>query len=187
MQFTEEVEIWEAEIGAVSLKMKDGVITSRIQIKGRFTPELAQAFGCEDVVYTAKNIARDAFSEVVLDGGCPAFRALLEVQGLQQTIELNGDSVTDISIDRVSDGLLRVKLRLNCSGDPLSLVNYWMLVGGAQGICKISPLQQELAAADDAKVEIHVTKADGTKHIEPVDKRTIRSAMAASKGGQRIQ
>ena len=187
MQFTEPLQIWEAEIGNVGHKQKDGKITGRIQIKGRLTSELAEILQCKDVVYTDNETARGAFEEVRLDGGCQSFRALLEVNGLKQEIEINGDSVSDIVIDKVDNGALRVTMRLNYSGDPLPFMNYWVLVGGAQGICTISPLQKELEAIDGLEATTLTFKSKtGETQTIPLGKDALRQGLAAVKS-KRVQ
>lgn len=183
MQFTEELQLSSTQISKIDLKMKDGgAIQSRLQIKTILTPELAQQLGCHDIVFGENDTPREGFTDVALDGGCAAFRALFEVTGLTQTLELNGDSVTDVEIDKVRDGLLRMRLRLNVTGDPMQLINYWMQVGEAYGHCKVSPLAQELAAVESIdKAQLLLTGHDGATQSVDVPKDVFRNAMAASK------
>jgi hypothetical protein len=144
MRLSYPLVIREASIDGVSLKHKDGLVTSRIKIKGECTPDLAALLGCHEVVYQPGGLPRASFEEVKLDGGCEDFRAFLQVEGLQQNVSLYGEKVAEVAIEKRNDLTLDVSLRLHCSGDPLPFIHYWGLVGAAGGICTVTPLQQEL-------------------------------------------
>jgi hypothetical protein len=166
MRLSYPLVIREASIDGVSLKHKDGLVTSRIKIKGECTPDLAALLGCHEVVYQSGGLPRPSFEEVKLDGGCEGFSAFLQVEGLRQNVKLQGEKVTEIAIEKHNDLTLDLSLRLQCLGDPLPFLHYWVLVGGAAGLCTVTPLQQELIPRRETPGVRVVSMSDGKEVVQ---------------------
>ena len=157
VMFAEPIEVWDAVITAVSHKIKDGLVSSRILFTGTLNEDLADALGAKTLVFTSNGTPKEGFSKLELSTGCAACRALFEADpALKQSFELNGDSSDNYVIERQAEGVLRLKARLNYHGDPYQVLGYVLAVGSGESVLKITPLQTELEAEEDTKVEINV-------------------------------
>jgi hypothetical protein len=184
MQVTQVLELWDASIRDARLRMKNGAFSVRVNINAQLTPDLAAVLGCRDLIFLKNGVPREGVpDDQSWDGPlCPSFHGLLSVDGLRQEIQINGDSVTDLTVIRSSKEGMRLEVTLNYSGDPLTFIAYWKEVGAAPGICKIRPLQQDLDAADNVSAELLVKTPSGTISM-PIEGDTLRSAARAATAG----
>lgn len=178
--FTEVLEAWDASIRGVTIKMNDGSFQIRIKVQAQFTPDLAVILGCRDSMFLENGAPREGIVEADLDGGCAAFQGILTVDGLKQEFQMNGDSISDLTVKRSGKDGLRLEMRLNYTGEPLTFIAYWKEVGAAAGVCKIRPLQKELEAADDVKAELTIIDPRGNRTTVAVPNDTLRHAVMAS-------
>jgi hypothetical protein len=179
--FSEAVEVWDATISAIQHRIKDGTVSTRLMVAGELNESLADRLGCKDLCYAKNGTPKGGFSSVELDTGCQSCRVMFEPDpALKQQLELNIDQADNFLVERNGDGKFRLKLRLHCMGEPFAALGYVLAVGTSPAVLTITPLQQELAAADGSSVEIHVLGKDGSRHIEPVAKETVRAALGAA-------
>jgi hypothetical protein len=182
--FTDSIELWGAQVSAISHKIKDGLTTSKLVVTSMLDPDLARKLGCFDVCFLPNEAPRSSFTKMELDNGCAAFRATFEPDpALKHSMEITGDTVDGLTVKSSKDGL-RIYLKLCFHSDPHIPIAYVLAVGSAEAFVKIHPLQQELDAAEGSEVSIKVRRPDGTVYEEPVAKETVRQALGA---GRRVQ
>lgn len=174
--FSEPIELYDAVITAVSHKVKDGGVNSRLIVLCTLSPGLAEELDAASLVFAANGTPKEGFDRLELSTGCASFRAIFEApKQVKQSFEMNGDSVNHMSVDRKPDGILQLRLRLNYHGDPHTALGFVMAVGSMECLCKIIPLQRELEEAEKAPVKV-------VKAQEPTmpAKEAARQAMSAA-------
>jgi len=179
--FSAPVEIWDATVTAIHHKMKDGVLSSRLTVAGTLDESLAKELGANSLVFAENGTAKEGFSKLELSTGCAAFRALFQPDPvLKHDVEITGDSTDNYLVERKTKGGLKLKFRINYHGDPHQMLAYVMAIGSGEAHLRITPLQKELETTEDSTVSITVTKGNGETFTQPVDKDTVRQALAPS-------
>lgn len=173
------IELYDAHIHAITHKIKDGAISSKLSCVASINTDLAEKLGCKSILYE-NGVSRDGFSSVELDVMVPVFRAVFECDGLKQTLHINGDQGDGFLVESTKDGL-RLKFKLGHHGDPLTALSYLMAVGTAQGVCKITPLQETLDLADSATATLEITGKDGSKSSTVIPPEMMQQALLKAK------
>lgn len=155
---------------------------TRVNIEGTLDPELALLLGCFTQLYYENHTPRGGLTSAELAQTVSSFRCKFQPDAaLKLDLELNGDQIDSLSVDRKDDGY-RIQLKLHVTGDPLTSVNYLVLAGGAPSLLTITPLQRELDAVDGSEMKLTLKNTTTGQQIElPVAKETVRQALAASR------
>lgn len=179
--FNNEIQLWHAVIAAINHKVKDGAVHSRIAVTGVLDVKLAEELGIKSLAFANNGTPKEGFTKLELSTSCQAFRAVFEAEGLRQTFEITGDSADNFLVERIAEGVLRIKFRLNYHGDPHQALAYVLAVGSAESELKVVPLQQELDAAGESELTVKATREDGSSEEFSIPKDTVRKALAAKK------
>ena len=184
--FSKPIEIWDVIIPSISHKNRDGTVMTRISVTGTLNPALAKELGIEDLIFHKNGTPKGGFSSLALDTGCAAFRATIEAEQLKQQFELvSGDSTDSYVVQRMDEGVMQLRLRLNYHGDPHLPVAFVKAVGNAEAILRITPLQSEIdpnpvktnaeyAAEEEAEEQQRLdVLGDGSSGREAVRQRLI--------------
>jgi hypothetical protein len=148
--FSEQVTFRDAVIDSIHCKTQDGKVQSRILAHVSLSQEAAEVLGVKSLVFAENGTPKEGFHSLALDTGCAAFRALFEHPELKQSFEIaTGDSTDSYVVQRMEEGRLKLKLRLNYHGDPHPAIAFINSVGNAESRLKIIPLQGELSAEED--------------------------------------
>ncbi len=160
--YSEQIVLRDAVIDSIHCKTEDGKVQSRIQVHGSLTQEVADVLGAKSLLFAHNGTPKEGFSSLALNTGCAAFRALFEADpALKQSFELvSGDSTDRYIVERLEDGILKVKLRLNYHGDPHAALAYIVAIGNAESKLKIVPLQATMDGEDRAKTNAEYADED---------------------------
>lgn len=152
--FSEPVLFRDAVIDSAHLKTQDGKVQTRVTIHASLTQETSELLGVKSLVYAPNGTPKEGFVSLDLDTGCAACRIVVEHPELKQSFEIpTGDSTDQYVLERLDEGRLKLKLRINYHGDPLPLADFVTKVGNAESRLKIVPLQSEipLGKADEKR------------------------------------
>lgn len=181
IMYSDEVQISDAVITAIHHKIEDDNLQTRISVTGTLLPDLAERLGCRDVIFAKNGTPKGGYSTVQLDTGCKAYRAVFQSDpALKQTFELmSGDSTDRYVAERVADGVIKLKFRLNYHGVPHEAIAYVLAIGSGESRLKIVPLQTEIApaAAEDEKPRQRTVDEYLSDAPVVVASETVRNAM----------
>ena len=173
------IELYAAHITAITHKVKDGAVSSKLSCVAGLTTDLAKELGCYSILYE-NGVSRDGFTSVELDVMVPVFSAVFECDGLKQTLQINGDTVDSFLVETTKDGL-RLKFKMSHHGSPFEALSYLMQVGTAQGVCKITPLQETLDLANGTTAKLEITDSAGNKTSTVIPAEMMQQALVSAK------
>lgn len=142
MKFSQPVGLVKASIGKVEYRQAKGTARGSVHLRAALTPDIAMTLGIYDSVYTKQGTPRqNTPDKQTWSSGCGAFRALHEPEGLAQHYEIDGTTISDLSVETSGKKGLVLGLKLHFTGNAqmVELLDYWLKVGSAAGTCKITP------------------------------------------------
>jgi hypothetical protein len=152
--YTEPLQLWDAVITAISHRIKDGLVTTRIMVTATLNQDTGNQLDVGSLVFNENGTPKAGFP-LDLSTGCAAFRALFEADpALKQSFELTGDATDNYVIERGTEGAMQLDLRLNHHGDPHAALAYVLAIGNGESFLTITPLQESLKAEDETTVTL---------------------------------
>jgi hypothetical protein len=148
------IEFEHSHITGVELVMsgkKDDSVTSVVKMAGLLTPEAARALGCEWLFLDPENgVPRVWRKSIELDAEFDDVQVNLAPRGLEQhAIRIIPARLTRFKVG--SD--LLVNFHVECGGNPLEMVAYWLKVRRVDSYVAIESTQQELFESEEPEQE----------------------------------
>ena len=169
MKFSQPVTLAKAFIKRIEYRQAKGTARGTVEIRAALTPDIAMTLGIFDSVFTKNSTPRqNTPDKQTWSAGCGAFRALHQPEGLPQSFEFDGTTISDISVETSGKKGLILGLKLHCAGNAqlVELLDYWLKVGNAGGTCKITPAesnQDTIPATAEAQMPLPGAEVNGKR------------------------
>ena len=174
MKFSQPVALVRAAIKKVEYRQAKGTARRSVDLRAALTPDIAMTLGIYDSVYTKQGAPRqNTPDKQTWSSGCGPFRAIHEPDGLSQRYEIDGTTISDLSVETSGKKGLVLGLKMHFTGNAqmVELLDYWLKVGNAAGTCKITPSesnQKTLAEAPDTQISLPGAEAINGKRRKAV-------------------